>query len=321
MNTTTTTVDGNDIDIAATNVDSLVHQACDVRARLMKAMQCSGAMFDKNMQCVAFILTLKKEHAAMEKAYKQERDVLTNRIDSLVHIVELSQQKLASMTQALALKGLWKSMLSPYRHNFSGDVEKLDVIGGVALQSSSSPASSPSSSSSSGRGNKTRESNETDHAAVALCLLSAQFAKMIHETTTREELIATAAVADRTPGSGVFNALPAMGGRGSKGVNHGMIGSTSNSSNSSNNGVRAPCGEVILEKLLSKVIAIEDGVGAAHMKVVRDNAQLRTALQELQTRVAGESQDFERTVHRLQRRCDVAHLAAEPAHMSMEGNK
>ena len=44
---TTTTVDGNDVDIAATNVDSLVHQACDVRARLMKAMQCSGAMFDK----------------------------------------------------------------------------------------------------------------------------------------------------------------------------------------------------------------------------------------------------------------------------------
>jgi len=47
MNTTTASVEGKDVDIAATNVDSLVHQACDVRARLMKAMQCSGAMFDK----------------------------------------------------------------------------------------------------------------------------------------------------------------------------------------------------------------------------------------------------------------------------------
>lgn len=44
---TTTSEEGKDVDIAATNVDSLVHQACDVRARLMKAMQCSGAMFDK----------------------------------------------------------------------------------------------------------------------------------------------------------------------------------------------------------------------------------------------------------------------------------
>ena len=94
------------------------------------------------MQCVAFILSLKKEHAAMEQAYKQERDVLTNRIASLVHIVDLSQQKLSSMTQALALKGLWKSMLFPYRHNFNGDVEKLDVIGGVALHSSPSSSSS-----------------------------------------------------------------------------------------------------------------------------------------------------------------------------------
>jgi hypothetical protein len=72
-----------------TNVDALVHQACDVRARLLSAMQCSGAMFDKNMQCVAYILALKKESAAAHAAHQRERDVLQGRVDSLVGIVEV----------------------------------------------------------------------------------------------------------------------------------------------------------------------------------------------------------------------------------------
>ena len=61
-----------------------------------------------------------------------------------------------------------------------------------------------------------------DHAAVALCLLSAQFAKLIHDhaqhggsgsgsgSAGADELAATGAAASRSPGPAVFNALPAV---------------------------------------------------------------------------------------------------------------
>lgn len=56
-------------------VDSLVHQACDERARLLQAMQCSGTMFDTNMQCVAHILSLKKENVIQRENFEKEREV------------------------------------------------------------------------------------------------------------------------------------------------------------------------------------------------------------------------------------------------------
>lgn len=59
------------------NLDSLVHQACDERARLQKAMQCSGAMFDTNMQCVSYILSLKKENSTQKANFDGEREVRT----------------------------------------------------------------------------------------------------------------------------------------------------------------------------------------------------------------------------------------------------
>jgi hypothetical protein len=57
------------------NLDSLVHQACDERARLQKAMQCSGAMFDTNMQCVSYILSLKKESSTQKANSDREKEV------------------------------------------------------------------------------------------------------------------------------------------------------------------------------------------------------------------------------------------------------
>ena len=74
-------------EICGTNVDTLVHQACDERARLLRAMQCSGAMFDTNMQCVAYILSLKKENMIQKRNYDAEKEVHTyynyNRADSV----------------------------------------------------------------------------------------------------------------------------------------------------------------------------------------------------------------------------------------------
>lgn len=64
-------------EICGTNVDTLVHQACDERARLLRAMQCSGAMFDTNMQCVAYILSLKKENMIQKRNYDAEKEVHT----------------------------------------------------------------------------------------------------------------------------------------------------------------------------------------------------------------------------------------------------
>jgi hypothetical protein len=61
-----------------TNINSLVHQACDVRARLLRAMQCSGTMFDTNMQCVAYILSLKKENSVLKLASEKEKNVRLN---------------------------------------------------------------------------------------------------------------------------------------------------------------------------------------------------------------------------------------------------
>ena len=56
-------------------VDFLVHQACDERARLLQAMQCSGTMFDTNMQCVSHILSLKKENSIQKRNFDREREV------------------------------------------------------------------------------------------------------------------------------------------------------------------------------------------------------------------------------------------------------
>ena len=262
------------------DVDALVHQACDVRARLLTAMQCSGAMFDKNMQCVAYILALKKDSAAANEVHQRERDVLQGRVDSLVGIVEVcptapmiptgrvltfvpfaqaQQQKLASLAQALALKGLWQSMLLPYKKSFSGDAATLDVVGGVALAASSSSCSKE----------RADDEAEADHAAVALCLLSAQFAKMIHDSSlgggTRAELAATGAVAARSPGPAVFNALPAVAGPG-RTPHKGSGASPAHSRPSPGNyrtfapapdeqGAARPTGEDLVARLLDKVAA------------------------------------------------------------------
>jgi hypothetical protein len=59
------------------NLDSLVHQACDERARLQKAMQCSGAMFETNMQCVSYILSLKRENSTQKASFDREKEVQT----------------------------------------------------------------------------------------------------------------------------------------------------------------------------------------------------------------------------------------------------
>ena len=68
--------DHNPVALAGeSTVDSLVHQACDERARLLRAMQCSGAMFDTNMQCVAYILSLKKENSLQKQRFESENEV------------------------------------------------------------------------------------------------------------------------------------------------------------------------------------------------------------------------------------------------------
>ena len=60
---------------AESNIDSLVHQACDERARLLRAMQCSGAMFDTNMQCVSYIMSLKNEKSKQKNDACKEIEV------------------------------------------------------------------------------------------------------------------------------------------------------------------------------------------------------------------------------------------------------
>ena len=62
-------------DNSNSTVDFLVHQACDERARLLQAMQCSGTMFDTNMQCVSHILSLKKENSIQKRNFDREREV------------------------------------------------------------------------------------------------------------------------------------------------------------------------------------------------------------------------------------------------------
>lgn len=54
------------------NIDSLVHQACDERSRLLKAMQCSGDIFNSNVQCVSHVLSLKKSQIVEKGNYEHE---------------------------------------------------------------------------------------------------------------------------------------------------------------------------------------------------------------------------------------------------------
>ena len=130
------------------NIDSLVHQACDERARLLRAMQCSGAMFDTNMQCVSYIMSLKKEKSIQKNDASKEIEVcdssfpqiitsipflflvishslplaqvLASRIEGLLSIVESQQKTIANHTQALTLKGMWASILAPHSATLTG---------------------------------------------------------------------------------------------------------------------------------------------------------------------------------------------------------
>jgi len=178
-------------------------------------------------------------------------------------------------------------MLLPYKKSFVGDAAALDVIGGVALAatpSSSSP--SPSSSSGGSPGGHGRASStdevDVDHAAVALCLLSAQFAKLIHDHAqhggsgsagARDELAATGAAASRSPGPAVFHALPAVATRTpAKTTPGGGPGATNYHTFSPAHGgdvERRPSGEVLVATLLDKVTAMETTLGAAHRRALQ----------------------------------------------------
>ena len=64
-----------DSDREHSSVQNLVHQSCDFRARFLDAMQCSGDLFDKNMQCVTYILALRKEIVDLKASAKSDKMV------------------------------------------------------------------------------------------------------------------------------------------------------------------------------------------------------------------------------------------------------
>lgn len=61
----------NDIDVEL-KIDSLVHQACDERSRLLKAMQCTGDIFDSNVHCVSHVLSLRRSQIVEKGNYEHE---------------------------------------------------------------------------------------------------------------------------------------------------------------------------------------------------------------------------------------------------------
>ena len=78
----------------------------EINSKVKKAMNCAGALFETNMQCMSHILALKSENALLQEKHGIEIEKLVGRIDSLLAIVKEKQEENQYLTTLNSLKGI-----------------------------------------------------------------------------------------------------------------------------------------------------------------------------------------------------------------------
>jgi len=72
----------------------------------------ASSMFQSNIQCMAYILALKRELASLSSRHEEELALAQGRIEALMEILTSQQDRLEHLKSALSLKELWTRLLA-----------------------------------------------------------------------------------------------------------------------------------------------------------------------------------------------------------------